>query len=319
VRVGGARARDQREPHEVVAREAPRIVQRQVGHDGHAVVLDLPVAQRAGLVGVVGDERAHQVGPVRRDARRAVLRHVLQEGLALLRVGAREHAAVGAQPFHAGHAVQRRAVGLPAGGVGAPEAVEDLLRLRKAQVVRAHLQVEQHHVDVEEEVQVAMDHLQRDGRIARAGHHAHGRDVVAAEDAHRRIAVRPGAVGRAAGAPLAVQKALHVGQEAHELVVVPLVEAAAVAGVFVDLLAPRRGVAHVAQQLPGAMVRALRALRARVGLGVGRGVGRGHQPHGPQQRLPEMLHRRGAGGRTRGECVGLCGHGGRGWVQHGPV
>jgi hypothetical protein len=97
------------------------------------------------------------------------------------------------------------------------------------------------------------DHLQRDRRVARLRDHAHRRDVVAAEDAHGRIAVAV-AFRRAARAPLAVQEALHIRQEAHELVVVPLVEAAAVAGVFVDLLAPGRGVAHVAQHVPGPVV-----------------------------------------------------------------
>ncbi|MNK66747.1 hypothetical protein D3C87_860720 [compost metagenome] len=291
VGVGAARAGDQREPHEVVAREAARVVQRQVGHHRHAVVLDLAVAQHAGVVRMVAHQRLHQVGPVRGDARCAVLGHVRQEGVALLRVGGGEHAAVGVQPLDAGHAVQGGAVGLPARRVGAAEAVEDVLRLRQAQVVGADLEVEQHHVDVEEEVQVAVNHVEGDRRLAGVRHQPHGRDVAAAEHAHRRIAVAACAVGAAARSAFAVQEALHVRQEAHELVVVALVEAAALAGVFVDLFAPGRGVAQVAQHVPGAVVR-------------GRRAGRRHQAQGPEQRLPEMLHD-GAGGR--GACRGRSG------------
>ena len=223
--------------------------------------------------------------------RGARLGHVRQEGVALLRVGGGEHVAVGAQPFDTGHAVQGGAVGLPARRVGAAEAIEDVLRLREAQVVGADLEVEQHHVDVEEEVQIAVNHVERDGGLAGPRHQPHGCDVAAAEDAHGRVAVAARAVtagAAAARSAFAVQEALHIRQEAHELVVVPLVEAAAVAGVFVDLLAPGRGLAHVAQYVPGAVVR-------------GRRAGRRHEAQGPEQRLPEMLH---DGAVSRGACRG---------------
>jgi hypothetical protein len=120
--------------------------------------------------------------------------------------------------------------------------------------------------------------VERDGRVAGLRHHAHGRNVVPPKDAHRRIAVIAAFFAALAlGAALAVEKALHIRQEAHELVVVALVKAATVAGVFVDLLAPGRCIAHLAQHVPRAVVRGL-------------GIGRRHQPQGPEQGLPEMLH-----------------------------
>ena len=51
-------------------------------------------------------------------------------------------------------AMQRAALARPTAGVRAAEAVQQLLRLRELQVVGADLDVEQHDVDVEEEVQV---------------------------------------------------------------------------------------------------------------------------------------------------------------------
>ena len=67
------------EADEVVARQRARVVQRQVAHHRHAVVLDLAVAQRARPVRVVAHQRLQHEGPVRGDARRAVLGHMRQE------------------------------------------------------------------------------------------------------------------------------------------------------------------------------------------------------------------------------------------------
>ena len=186
------------------------------------------------------------------------------------------------QPFDAAHAVQRLALRVPAAGVGAAEAIEELLRLRQAQVVGADFDVEQHHVDVEEEVQVDVHDLQRDRRVAGPRHDAHRRDVAAAEHAHRRVAAGSLA-GLAALAAVAVQEALHVGQEGDELVVVALVEAAAVAGVFVDLLAPRRCSPSRAAPARGRDARRRRARR--------------HQAQRPQQGLAQVAH---AWARRRG-------------------
>jgi hypothetical protein len=66
-----SRSGDQHQAGKVVRAEGARIVHRQVGEQRHAVILDLPVADRAVLVRVVQHQRSQQEFPVRRDARRA--------------------------------------------------------------------------------------------------------------------------------------------------------------------------------------------------------------------------------------------------------
>ena len=52
----------------------------------------------------------------------------------------------------------RLAGGVPAGRVGAAEAVHQVLRQRQRQVLAGHLHVEQDHLDAVEEVEVDMHH-----------------------------------------------------------------------------------------------------------------------------------------------------------------
>ena len=294
VGIGGAGACHQRQPDEVVAREPAWIVERQIGHHRHPVILDLAVAQQPGRVGMVADQRLHDEVPVRRDARCAVLGNMRDEGASLLRVGARQHAAVGRQPLDAGHAVERRAVLVPARRKGAAKAVEQLLRLRQAQLVGKDFEVQQHHVHVEKEIQVAMRHRERDGRVAGLRHQPHGGDVAPAEGAHRRLAFVVRTAARLlARSALSIQKALHIGQKADEFVVVAFLKALdVVAGVFLDLFAPGRCIAEFAQHLPGRLVRAL-CIRA------------GHQAQGPEQRLAKVLdlHGRPGGAGVACRCV----------------
>ena len=221
---------------------------------------------------MVADQRFHHVRPVRGDARRAVFGHVRQEGITILGVRAGQHGVVGGEKLHAGHAMQRLALCVPAGRVGAAEAVEQVLRLRQRQVAGADLHVQQHQVDVEEEVQVDMHDVQQQRHIARLRHQPHPGHVAPAEQAHRRA----GGTGVALRSAIAVQEALHVGQEGDELVVVPLVEVLGIAGVFVHLLAPVRR-----QQLPGPRVRTL---------------GQRHQAQRPQQHLTQVPDLRAGGG-----------------------
>ena len=156
-----ARPGDQAQPDEFAARQCARIVQRQVGHQRHAVVLDLTVAQGARALGMVTHQGFKQERPMRGEARRAVFRHMGQEAASVLRVGFGQHPAVEAKPFHVAHAMQRAALRVPAGRVGAPEAVQHVLRLLQRQVGAGHLDVQQHQVDVEEEVQVDVDDVER--------------------------------------------------------------------------------------------------------------------------------------------------------------
>ena len=262
----------QPQAHEVGAAQLARVVERQVGGHRHAVELDLAVAQRAGQIGLIGHQRFEQPAPVRRQPRRAVRGDVGQEGIALVRVGARQHLALVADPHRVGRAMQAAALGVPAGRITAAEAVQHLLRHRQRQVAGADLDVERDDVDVVEEIQVDVLDLQLD-RLGRFGQlQAHTRHVVAAQHVHRR-----GPAGAPAGAPLgalAVQKALHIRQEGDELVVVALVEVFGVAGVLVDHLAPRAAGHGVQQVLPGPQ---------RVGHALA-----GHELQGPEQALAKL-------------------------------
>jgi hypothetical protein len=94
---------------------------------------------------------------------------------------------------------------------------------------------------------------------------------------------------------------LHVRQEGDELGVVALVEVARGAGVFVLMLAPGRGRAHLAQRQPGRT-----ALFGIVGVGLR------HQAQRPQQHLAQVVHRH-RPTVARAERGGRCGG-----LQHGP-
>ncbi len=157
---GLGRPGHQPEADEVVAAQRLRLVQRQIAQLRHAVVLDLPVAQRAGLVRLVAHQRLQQPGPVGGDARRAVAADMGHEQLALVGIGLRQHLPVVAQPLGAGQAVQRLPVRVPAGRVAAAEAVHQFLRLGQRQVVGADFDIQQHQIEIEEKIQIDV----RDGR-----------------------------------------------------------------------------------------------------------------------------------------------------------
>ncbi len=89
--------------------------------------------------------------------------------------------------------------------------------------------------------------VERDRRRARMRDRTHRAHIAAAKHPHRRA--RRSATFPAVS--FAVQEALHIRQESHEFVVVALLKTPAVAAVFVHHFAPRRGLAHVRQQLPG--------------------------------------------------------------------
>jgi hypothetical protein len=244
---------DQTQADEIRARERARIVQRQVRHHRHPVVLDLPVAQRAFAVRMIRYQRLEQPGPVRCDTRRTLVMHEREKLVAILRVGARKDRAVCCQPLNLRHRMQRVALCVPPGRISAPEAVQQFLRLREREVVRLQLHVEQHDIDVVEEVEVDVNDLERERGCIGVRVHARGRDVRAAEHAHRRLGA--GLADTAARAPFPVEELLHVGQEGDELVIVAFVETRNFAGVFVERLAPRRGVAHCFEQLPRSLGR----------------------------------------------------------------
>jgi len=174
-----------------------------------------------------------------------MLGHMGQEQLALACVGFRQHLPIVAQPLGFGQAMHGLPIGLPAGRVAAAEPVHQFLGLGQGELVGADFQVQKYQVHIEEEVQVDVHDVQVDGRIALAQRHARAANIMAAEHPHGRtrclVGVRP------RGPAFPVQELLHIGQEGHEFVVMPLVELVRRAGVFVHHFAPWRCVAHLLQ------------------------------------------------------------------------
>ena len=109
----------------------------------------------------------------------------------------------------------------PAGRIGTPEAIHDLVHDAEGQIRSPELEGEDHGIDIVEEVQVGMGDLAGHRLGAFGKHDAYGRDVGAPVDPQGCIAV-----AKVAHRPrgIAVQKALHMRQEAHELAIVPLLE-----------------------------------------------------------------------------------------------
>src|SRR6185369_4091858 len=81
--IGRAGSRDDGQACEVGAGQRVRIVEREVRHEGHAVVLELPVTQWRRLPRQLQAERLDQPAPMRSEARRAVTRNVVEIALSL--------------------------------------------------------------------------------------------------------------------------------------------------------------------------------------------------------------------------------------------
>ena len=81
----------QSQPHEVTARQLRLVAEREIAHHRHPLVFDFAVAQGPGLVGLVRNQRAQQVGPVGCDAGGAVLSDMSEIARAVLVVGGREY------------------------------------------------------------------------------------------------------------------------------------------------------------------------------------------------------------------------------------
>ena len=143
-----------------------------------------------------------------------------------------------------------------------------------------------------------MLHLQPNQRPARLGAQLEGRHVAAPKGLEARLA--QSVVGLAGRSPLAKQDPLHIGQKGQELLVVALVKAAGVAGVFVLQLAPGM-FGQGLQQLPGpAVVRLLtaaqQAQRPQQGLMQAFNLGHGHMM--ARSAPPHTAHCPGSTGRA---------------------
>jgi hypothetical protein len=160
------------------------------------------------------------------------------------------------------------AVRPPVRRVGAPEPVQRVLDTGERDTIASELDGQDDHVDIEEEVEIDVRHVEDDGLRLVGVHQPRALHVGPAQDPDRRLA-SPGAAGR----PLAVEESLHVGQERDELAVVPLLEERRLARELVVHLAPYPGgVRHEA--LPGRGIRIV--------------VTRRHQLEGPEQDLVEV-------------------------------
>ena len=242
--VAGWQIGDEADADEVFPAEGAGIVEGQIGHHRHAVVLDQPEAQLAGLLFLVEHQRPEQPGPQGADAGRPVAAHELQIAFPLFRVGACEHPALPVQQLGSMDVVHALSLLVPTRRVGPPEAVKQFQCGGQGQIVGCDLHVEQGHIHVEKQIEIHMGDTQADRRVARPQGDAQGRDIGAPIDGHRR---RPaGLPVRRARTAFSIQKALHVGQEGHELFVVALLELRRVGGELVVDERPASAVGHQA-------------------------------------------------------------------------
>ena len=232
--------------HEVAPREARFVVEREIAHHRHPLVLDFAVPQAAALVGLVRYQRAQQIRPVRRDVGGTMLADVGEIARPVLVIGRREDLAGGGKPFHALGTVPSASAGLPVRRIRAADAVHRIQRTRERKVVSNQFQREDRNVDVIEEMQVDVRHIEKRRRVVAGEADAGLRDVAAPEHAHRPQ------VAAFAARSLAVQKALHVRQESHELLVMALAEILRVVGELVGHLGPAAG-RGLLQKLPMAL------------------------------------------------------------------
>ena len=259
---------------EVVARELMRILHGEIGHDRHPVILDQAEADRALLLGVVEKERTKQKRPMRRDARRTVPAYERKILFALCEIRSGEDLTVVVQPLDPMRAVHALALIVPREGVGAAGPVERVLDVMQRKPVGEELHVQQHDVDVVEEVEIDVRDIVRAWYIARCRGESDPRNIIAAKHPHRRAnRLDP----LSAAAPLSVQEALYIGQKGDKLAVVPLFEEAVFPREFVHDLVPRVVRPALLEQLP--VFLDLRAAPERDEL------------QGPQENLAKMANR----------------------------
>ncbi len=193
--------------------------------------------------------------------------------LLLLVVGYGEHGAGGVEPFDAPRAVAALARARPPRGVRAAEAKHHVLRALERNVVRPELDRENRDVGVQEEVQRDFVDVE-DERDAVVEGDANAKHVLASK--HAQAALAGAARGLLAG-HRAIDEALHVRQERHELLVIALADLARFDVELVALLAPRIAGAGLLERLPVALHRDA-------------GLDR-HQLERPQHDLAEMTDR----------------------------
>lgn len=158
--VGIAGWGNEREPHVIGAGELAEAVHREITHERHAVVLELPVAQHARLVRVVRHQGPQQELPVRGGAGGAVPAHEGEVFLPLLVIRHREHPPVRGEPLHPWQAMARVPIAVPEVRVAPPEAEQHILGAFQGKVLTVDLQHQEDDVEVVEEVEVGVSNVE---------------------------------------------------------------------------------------------------------------------------------------------------------------
>ncbi len=266
-----ARPGGQSQAYIIAPAQLAQIIGRQIAHDRHPVILDLPITQRPFPVGKVQHHRLQQIFPMRGQTRRAVLAGEAEEFLPILVIGRRQGFPIRRQPFNLAETASGLTVRLPVRRIGAAKAEQRVLRLFQTQILGINLHHQNGDVEIEEEIQIDMGDVEQDRRIAPVERHPRLGDVGAAEHLDRRLSVTHIIAG-AASAAFAVEKPLHIRQKGDELGVMPLLKFTRVAGKLIGQLYP--GIVRgQLQQFP--VLLDLRTLER-------------HQLQRPEQDLPKM-------------------------------
>lgn len=180
---------------------------------------------------MLGPERLQQKLPVRRRARRSVVADEREIAIPILVVGGGEHVSALVEPLDTRRAVQRLAALGPAGRVCAAEAVHDLVHRGERKIGRKELASKDDRVDVVKEMQVDVRNAAGYRLPSFVECDAQRADIGATVDPQRGVSP-PQPTDRTRS--IAVKKALHVRQEAHEFAIVPFLEYALNAELVID-------------------------------------------------------------------------------------
>ena len=130
---------------------------------------------------------------------------------AALVVGTGEHLAVRSEPLDAPRAVPRPAIGFPMRRIRSSEAEQDVLCGREIEVLAEDLENRNHHIQIEEEVQIDVGDAEVDGDAVAGERDPHALHIAAPKNADWRFAGRRVcAVGHAL--PFPVEHALHMAR-----------------------------------------------------------------------------------------------------------
>lgn len=178
---------------------------------------------------------------------------------------------------------------IPTCRVSAAKSIKKFLGNAQRYVTPSDLDVQQHDIQVIEEIEIDMNDIEQKRCVTTSWNEADSGNVASSEDPHRRP--RISRVTKPIHTTLTIEKSLYVREKCNELVVVAFMEIRRTPGVLVDLFAPWRGGIGIVQDLPG-MYSTAPVL----------------QPKRPQQDLPKLSHDRSIEfrqGHVRGTVYGL--------------